>query len=234
MNNTGYWMENILQISGKHKPVANKGKNSCFTISKLVALITADSSTVELKESSTVALTVVVFLNCNVDVVADPAPVLPGLFSHMEFWFSRGGITAIFCCSTDDAPLFSAGAEECKWGKRAFSKSSIWLACKLFNWFKKLGSKVSKICGLLEMVFSGPPEHEAGLAIGWNGKELKDANVALEPERLGRSSSSIGGGSGRIRLVWKRLVECCNHCLREKRLFDKDIRQKTAYFYKFS
>ena len=61
-------MENILQISGKHKPVANKGKNSCFAISKLVALITADSSTVELKESSTVALTVVVFLNCNVNV----------------------------------------------------------------------------------------------------------------------------------------------------------------------
>ena len=51
------------------------------------------------------------------------------------------------------------------------------------------------------------PEHDVGLVIGWNGKELNEASVALEPDRLGRSSST-GGGSGMILFVWKRLVEC--------------------------
>ena len=55
-----------------NEPGANNGRNSCLAISKFVALIADDSSTVELKESSTVALTVVVFLNCNDVVGPDP------------------------------------------------------------------------------------------------------------------------------------------------------------------
>ena len=99
--------------------------------------------------------------------------------------------------------------DECKWGSRTFSRSSIWLACKWFNWLKKLGSKLSKIWGLFEIpVFSLVlPLIDAGLVIGCKGNELKETSVALEADRLGRSSSS-GVGSGKILLVWKRLVEC--------------------------
>ena len=69
-----------------------------MAISKFVVLIAEDSSTVELKESSTVALTVVVFLNCNDVVGPDPFWLLlnSDTFWQEFFWIEFYDIFCVF------------------------------------------------------------------------------------------------------------------------------------------
>ena len=69
-----------------------------MAISKFVVLIAEDSSTVELKESSTVALTVVVFLNCNDVVGPDPLWLLlhNDTFWQELFWIEFYDIFCVF------------------------------------------------------------------------------------------------------------------------------------------